>query len=146
MWRESLVALLSVASFLFSSGASGASTVLDVNTTSGTFRGVENATGLEHWLGIPFAEAPVGSLRFKAPLPFTKHSAAVQNASTFGNACPQAPSNNLGAPQSEDCLFLNVRGDSYFHPVCANSLRPARSSVPAMSVPQPKSQSSSGST
>ncbi|PIL31444.1 hypothetical protein GSI_06145 [Ganoderma sinense ZZ0214-1] len=107
MWGGSLVALLSVASFLFSSDASGTSTSLVVDTTSGTFRGVANTTGIDHWLGIPYAEAPVGSLRFKAPLPFTKRSAAVQNASTFGNACPQAPS-NLGAPQSEDCLFLNV--------------------------------------
>ncbi|KAI1793184.1 alpha/beta-hydrolase [Ganoderma leucocontextum] len=108
MWRESAVALLSVASFLFSSSAAGASTGLNVGTTSGIFRGVANTAGIERWLGIPFADAPVGSLRFKAPVPFTRRSTAVQNASSFGNACPQAPSTSLGAPQSEDCLFLNV--------------------------------------
>ena len=112
MLTGSLLALVSAASFL-PSGASGASASLDVNTTSGTFRGVANTSGIEQWLGIPFAEAPVGSLRFKAPLPFTKRSTAVQNASAFGNACPQVPSNGLGAPQSEDCLFLNVRFYSF---------------------------------
>lgn len=113
MWGKSLAALFAAALVLCSPGVSGVSTSLDVDTTSGTFRGVANATGIEHWLGIPFAEPPVGSLRFRAPLPFTKRAAAAQNASTFGNACPQAPSNSLGAPQSEDCLFLNVRVDFY---------------------------------
>lgn len=83
---------------------------LVVSLTSGTFRGIasgsSNAT--EKWLGIPFAEPPVGNLRFKAPVPTVRTSKTVQDASQFGNACPQEPSATLGAPMGEDCLTLNV--------------------------------------
>ncbi|KAF7327419.1 Carboxylic ester hydrolase [Mycena kentingensis (nom. inval.)] len=81
---------------------------LDVTTTSGIFRGAATANGTEKWLGIRFAQAPVGSLRFKAPVAVTNPPATIQNASTFGNACPQPASTSLGAPIAEDCLFLNV--------------------------------------
>ncbi|KAI0800726.1 alpha/beta-hydrolase [Fomes fomentarius] len=83
------------------------STSLVVNTTSGPFNGVA-VSGLDRWLGIPFAQPPVGNLRFKAPVPITNASRVVKNATSFGNACPQVPSSSLGAPLSEDCLFLNV--------------------------------------
>ena len=81
---------------------------LEVRTTSGTFNGLAVEGGLDRWLGIPFAQPPVGSLRFKAPVPITKAASGVKNASTFGNACPQVPSDSINAPISEDCLFLNV--------------------------------------
>ncbi|KAJ7760716.1 alpha/beta-hydrolase [Mycena maculata] len=81
---------------------------LDVSLTTGTFRGVSTANGTEKWLGIPFAEPPVGSLRFMAPVAITKASTGINNASSFGNACPQPPSTSLGASVAEDCLFLNV--------------------------------------
>ncbi|KAF8207069.1 alpha/beta-hydrolase [Mycena galopus ATCC 62051] len=84
-----------------------AATSLDVSLTVGTFRGVSTANGTETWLGIPFAEPPVGPLRFKAPVPITTASKGITNASSFGNACPQ-PSSDLGADIAEDCLFLNV--------------------------------------
>ncbi|TFK35560.1 alpha/beta-hydrolase [Crucibulum laeve] len=80
---------------------------LDIRLKTGTFRGVpSNVT--EKWLGIPFALAPVGALRFKAPVPITKTSNAIKVASSFGNACPQPASSSLGAPVGEDCLFLNI--------------------------------------
>ena len=84
---------------------------LVVHLTSGTFRG-ETAgapNNTDKWLGIPFAQPPLGSLRFKAPVAITNPSPAVKNATQFGNACPQRPSDSLGAPLAEDCLFLNVR-------------------------------------
>ncbi|KAL5503964.1 hypothetical protein ACEPAH_8036 [Sanghuangporus vaninii] len=80
---------------------------LTVNTTSGVFQGVLTSNGTEHWLGIPFAHPPVGSLRFKAPVPITTVPEGIRSASTFGDACPQLPA-TLGAPMSEDCLYLNV--------------------------------------
>ena len=80
---------------------------LVVNTTSGVFQGVSVANGTERWLGIPFAQPPVGALRFKAPVPVKSPSDGVTNATTFGNACPQRIS-HLGAPISEDCLYINV--------------------------------------
>lgn len=81
---------------------------LVVNLTSGTFRGVANSNGTDAWLGIPFAQPPIGPLRFKAPLPITQPLQAVQDASQFGDACPQPPSSSLGANISENCLSLNV--------------------------------------
>ncbi|KAI0639960.1 alpha/beta-hydrolase [Trametes polyzona] len=81
---------------------------LDIRTTSGTFRGLSTGNGTEKWLGVPFAQPPVGPLRFKAPVPITNASRTVKDAFTFGNACPQEPSASLGAPIGEDCLFLNI--------------------------------------
>jgi hypothetical protein len=81
---------------------------LVVNLTSGTFRGAVEANGTERWLGVPFAQAPVGALRFTSPQRVTDLSPGVQNASAFGNACPQPPSTSLGAAVGEDCLRLNV--------------------------------------
>ncbi|KII89856.1 hypothetical protein PLICRDRAFT_174676 [Plicaturopsis crispa FD-325 SS-3] len=88
---------------------SAASATLEVNLTSGVFRGAATANGTETWLGIPYARPPVGSLRFKAPqvLP-APVTGDVVDATVFGNACPQPPSAALGAPIGEDCLFLNV--------------------------------------
>ncbi|EIW63969.1 alpha/beta-hydrolase [Trametes versicolor FP-101664 SS1] len=88
--------------------AFAASPSLDIRTTSGTFRGLNTGNGTEKWLGVPFAQPPVGLLRFKAPVPITNAPRTVKDAFTFGNACPQQPSSSLGAPLSEDCLFLNV--------------------------------------
>ena len=91
------------------SAASVASSPLTVNLSSGSFRGVSSASnGTERWLGIPFAEPPLGKLRFKAPVPVKAKSKKVQDASNFGDACPQLPSATLGAAMSEDCLNLNV--------------------------------------
>lgn len=84
-----------------------ASSSLVVNTTSGAFQGVLTNNGTEHWLGIPFAQPPVGKLRFKAPAPITTIPSGIKNASTFGDACPQQP-DSLGAPIGEDCLYLNI--------------------------------------
>jgi carboxylesterase type B len=84
---------------------------LEIQLPTGTFRGF-SVDGIDQWRGIPFAEPPVGPLRFKAPVPVTSHHQAAKNATEFGDACPQ-PSDGLGtppgAPISEDCLYLNVK-------------------------------------
>jgi len=99
--------LLGLSGLLLSLGTSTAQD-LDIHLPTGTFRGVSTLNGdVEKWLGIPFAEPPIGELRFKAPVTIAKRSSAFKNATTFGNACPQLDG-NLGAPISEDCLFLNV--------------------------------------
>ncbi|CAH0586804.1 unnamed protein product [Chrysodeixis includens] len=58
--------------------------------------------------GIPYAKAPVGELRFKAPQEADSWD-GVRDASKHGNVCPQfnpiSAQYNYG---SEDCLFLNV--------------------------------------
>lgn len=76
-----------------------------VTLTSGTFRGL-TANSTDHWLGIPYAQSPVGSLRFKSPVPISRPAEAIQDALRFSPACPQPLTT---APVSEDCLYLNVR-------------------------------------
>ena len=69
------------------------------------------------YLGLPFAAAPVGDLRWKAPQPAPPWR-GVKAADHFGSDCRQGLSpNGLGpwtaeyqpsGPVSEDCLYLNV--------------------------------------
>ncbi|KAL0572541.1 hypothetical protein V5O48_009420 [Marasmius crinis-equi] len=61
--------------------------------------------GLEFYGGIPFAEAPVGKLRLKPPVPKTSLDVATLNATDFGASCLQP---RTQSPISEDCLFVNV--------------------------------------
>ena len=78
-----------------------------VHTADGDLAGI--ATGsVNQFRGIPYAQAPVGSLRWVAPQA-AKHWSGQRDASTHGAACPQSPfpfADNL--LNSEDCLFLNV--------------------------------------
>jgi len=60
--------------------------------------------------GIPFAEPPVGELRFKPPQPPKKWS-GVFKADKFSPECiqPGGPMPGVKAePRSEDCLYLNI--------------------------------------
>lgn len=83
-------------------------------TEDGIFRGVATPT-MNEFLGIRYAQAPVGDLRWKPPLrPERVHG--IQDATQFANHCPQ-PASPFGLPSiNEDCLFLNV-----FTPVRKNS-------------------------
>ncbi len=77
---------------------------------SGVLHGVP-AGDVVVFKGIPYAAPPVGPLRWRAPQPVVAW-AGQRQASGFGNACLQPPprpaSPALGAPLSEDCLYLNV--------------------------------------
>jgi len=61
--------------------------------------------------GIPYAQPPVGNLRFKAPQPLRPFSEPFP-ALKFGAAAPQIPSGGMtdSAPVrwDEDCLTLNI--------------------------------------
>jgi para-nitrobenzyl esterase len=60
--------------------------------------------------GIPFAQPPVGGLRWKAPQPVKKWE-GILKADKFAPACPQMKLKYPGfipPPTSEDCLYLNV--------------------------------------
>ncbi|KAL5009508.1 hypothetical protein ScPMuIL_011813 [Solemya velum] len=79
-----------------------------VTTDCGDFEGVEN-DGAYSFRGIPFAEPPLGELRWKAPVPFTGNCTDVFDARNFGEACYQPhPLDTDGFFGSEDCLFVNV--------------------------------------
>ena len=68
-----------------------------------------NHPGIRVFKGVPFADPPVGLLRWKPPVPIANWT-GIRDCTAFGPACPQ-PKNVLGfdpQPQDEDCLYLNV--------------------------------------
>jgi hypothetical protein len=102
---------------------------LTVQTTNGPITGhlAPNTSCVLEYLGIPYAQPPVGDLRFAPPQPIAQQSPFV--ADQFGFDCPLSPSapvtnfpdltpqaldiikyfaTGAGTPQSEDCLTLNI--------------------------------------
>lgn len=80
-----------------------------IETSSGAVRGSDDGRTAV-WRGIRYAEAPVGDLRWRAPVPAAPWS-GVAEATAFGSTAPQIPNPAVPqgpAPQDEDCLFLNV--------------------------------------
>ena len=79
-----------------------------VTVKQGTLRG-EVSEGLRIFRGIPYAEPPVGKLRWHSPLP-AKSWEGIRDATKFGNRAFSALANDQqqGSPRSEDCLYLNV--------------------------------------
>lgn len=81
-------------------------------TENGKVEGIFDAEkNLEVYLGIPFAQPPVGKLRWKAPQPAENYEGVLQ-AKKFSPAPVQAnvfgDMQSRGDGQSEDCLYLNV--------------------------------------
>ncbi len=79
-----------------------------VRTDSGPVRGALR-DGARFFGGIPYAAPPVGERRWRAPAPVAAWTAPL-DAGDFAANCPQP---RMGgdrdrAPQSEDCLYLNV--------------------------------------
>lgn len=78
-----------------------------VETPSGPVIGARDG-GVRSFLGIPFAEPPVGPLRFAPPVAKGAWTEPF-DASTFGPACPQgAGLGPVPTDQDEDCLTVNV--------------------------------------
>ena len=76
-----------------------------VQTCSGKVRGYER-DGLIEYLGIPYAEPPVGSLRFKRAVP-VKPWLDVYDAKEYGSAPVQKDKGiDMGG---EDCLTVNIK-------------------------------------
>ena len=60
-------------------------------------------SGVNEWLGIPYAAPPVGTLRWQPPQPPTPWTATLQ-----ATAVRQRVHSNYGVAGSENCLFVNV--------------------------------------
>ena len=105
------LALVGLPRLLLTSGARSATDDLVVNTTNGQVRGVIRRGGGAEFLGIPFAQPPVGDLRWREPQP-VKAWKGVRDAATFGAPCAQAVLGDWNRHDAEtgkeDCLFLNV--------------------------------------
>jgi carboxylesterase type B len=62
---------------------------------------------VHQYLGIPYAEAPVGERRFLKP-EVLSNLIAPYDAKSHGAMCPQSTFGPIAVTMSEDCLFLNV--------------------------------------
>jgi para-nitrobenzyl esterase len=110
--------LLALAAILVAAGAAlmpwvaarGVASEPEVKTDAGAVKGKSDGT-IAAFLGIPYAAAPVGDLRWKPPAPVAKWT-GVRNATSFGARCMQGPVYGdmvfRDPGISEDCLVLNV--------------------------------------
>ena len=86
---------------LFAQSASESSIV---TAPIGTFRGAIEQ-GVRVFRGVPFAEPPIGPLRFRPPVAL-KSSSGVHDATRFAAEAMQKADINVA--RSEDCLYLNI--------------------------------------
>jgi para-nitrobenzyl esterase len=94
-----------------------------VRIDSGTLEGAHFGPARDEmmFLGIPYAAAPIGDLRWRPPHPPVNWR-GTRNAGSFGSSCPQADDPDMEALKQElqtvepyfstrtdeDCLYLNV--------------------------------------
>ncbi|KIW18501.1 hypothetical protein PV08_02789 [Exophiala spinifera] len=80
--------------------------------TNGTYFGLRNDKyHTDHFLGIPYAQPPLGNLRFQVPQPLNTTWADARNATDYGYACIGYGEDTAIASDdyvNEDCLTLNV--------------------------------------
>jgi para-nitrobenzyl esterase len=95
-----------------------------VCTEQGAVRGIAEERTLA-FKGVPYAQPPVGSLRWKAPLPAANWE-GVRDGGRYGAMCPQLIAGEVKG--DEDCHYVNV-----WRPQVRQPQRPPR--------PQPGSKS-----
>jgi para-nitrobenzyl esterase len=95
-----------VAGIASAAGSSPAAVTVDTGKLQGTAQG-----GIISFKGIPFAQPPVGDLRWRPPQALPKWQ-GVRAATNYGADCMQLPFPSdaapLGMKPAEDCLYLNV--------------------------------------
>ena len=100
----SFFAVLAPVSLTFAqANSAGANPIVAVGT--GQLRGSITPDGVAVFKNIPFAQPPVGDLRWREPIP-AKSWTGVRDTTAFGPMCHQ--NDNKHVPHSEDCLQLNV--------------------------------------
>lgn len=91
---------------------------LVVETAYGPVRGTDDGT-VKAWRGIRYAAPPAGPLRWRPPEPPQRWTEPA-DATRVGPVCPQPTDPripiDLGAPQGDDCLSLNVWASSDTEP------------------------------
>jgi para-nitrobenzyl esterase len=84
---------------------------LVVSTSSGSVRGITRPGGGAEFLGIPYAQPPLGDLRWREPQPVQAWK-DIRDASKFGAPCAQPLLGDWNRRDAEtgkeDCLYLNV--------------------------------------
>lgn len=78
-----------------------------VDIEGGKIAGEENKD-FTAFLGIPYAESPVGELRFASPQKYSQKWEGVKEFKKYGSVCAQYDHFEYDYTGSEDCLFVNV--------------------------------------
>ena len=79
-----------------------------VSTNNGNVVGKE-VNGIKYFLGIPFAEPPVGKFRFRPSVSKRPWFPATYRAFNFSSECLQSSLQSPdGGHRDEDCLYLNI--------------------------------------
>jgi para-nitrobenzyl esterase len=78
---------------------------LKVTVDTGAVHGMKTGN-VRAWLGIPYADQPIGDLRWRTPQPAPSWTGVLETKA-YGNECPQTLS-FAGPSNTEDCLYLNV--------------------------------------
>ncbi|KAJ6145243.1 hypothetical protein N7470_009138 [Penicillium chermesinum] len=83
---------------------------IEVDLGYARYRGYSTSNGISQWLGMRYAAAPTGRLRFEAPHD-PPSVEGIQEALSHKPLCvPVASKRNTGVPHGtdEDCLFLDI--------------------------------------
>ena len=109
-----LTALLALTSLAISSyGLSIRAEAPIVDVGYAKFRGNLTEPFSAAFLGVPYAEPPVGDLRFRAPVPLNTgkfKGSNVIDASSYPDFCVQGSTGagDAGGAGTEDCLKINI--------------------------------------
>ena len=105
--------ILSSCAYIDKAPPAGSIVDLTVKTSSGTVRGAlsDINNSAVDWSDIPFAQPPVGDLRWRAPRAISEPNRVI--TATDDNACVQEASEYAGVPGigivgNEDCLYLDI--------------------------------------
>ncbi|SEO53605.1 para-nitrobenzyl esterase [Duganella sp. CF517] len=90
---------------LAAGAAHAAQPTVPVKVTGGAIAGTRDGA-MNTYLGVPFAAAPVGALRWRAPQAVAPWK-GVKPATAYSPACAQTAV-WVSNPKSEDCLYLNI--------------------------------------
>ena len=114
---HALIAAAAVVAFVLPSTRTRAADDAPVRTEEGLLQGIPGEDpAVRAYLGVPFAQPPIGPLRWRAPQPAARWD-GVRQAARFAAVCTQPARSGVSAllptaprltPPSEDCLYLNV--------------------------------------
>ena len=99
---------ISIGAYAQNTNAFAVQTKIEQGTIEGNY---DTKSGIQTYLGVPFAKPPVGTLRWKAPQPLATWT-GVKETKQFGPRPVQklvfGDMNSRSNGVSEDCLYLNV--------------------------------------
>lgn len=118
-----LLLALSLAPLAF--GLAVPATAPVVTIAQGTYSGKTNATsGIRSFLGMPYAQSPVGQLRFALPVaPYNTNNTFVNDASKYGPSCSQQATTtaSTGASVNQSLLLETIKAMPFFAPASSES-------------------------